>query len=332
MNDKLLKILVCPQCKGELEPSEQGGGVLNEGTLSCSACSKVYPVINGIPRFVELDNYGSSFGYQWNIFRKEQIDSFNGTTLSADRFWSETNWTPEAMKGKWVLDAGCGAGRFLDIAGTADAEIVGIDISSAIDAAKANLKGRENVHFVQASIYDLPFREGTFDLCYSIGVIQHTPEPDRSLRAIASMVRPDGEVAVTIYPRKPWTKLYSKYWLRPITKRMRQETLLKLIQGVMPIAFPITNLLFRIPGLGKIFMFAIPVTNYVHEKQLDRDQRYAWAILDTFDMLSPHFDQPMTELEATTALAEAGVAEFSKPTDLGANIVGKRKNLTTDRA
>ncbi len=177
------------------------------------------------------ENYASSFGYQWSLFRKEQIDSYNGTTLSADRFWSETDWTPERLKNKWVLDAGCGAGRFLDVAASSEGEIVGIDISSAIDAAKENLRGRENVHFVQASIYDLPFREGTFDLCYSIGVIQHTPGPERSLQSLATMVKPEGEIAVTIYPRKPWTKLYSKYWLRPITKRIKQERLLKLIRA-----------------------------------------------------------------------------------------------------
>ena len=138
-------------------------------------CVRQYPITNGIPRFVEAENYGLSFGYQWNLFRKEQIDSYNGTTLSADRFWSETGWTREELKDKWVLDAGCGAGRFLDVLTGSGANVVGIDISSAIDAAKENVTGRGGVHFVQASIYDLPFRDGTFDFVYSIGVIEHTP-------------------------------------------------------------------------------------------------------------------------------------------------------------
>lgn len=326
---KLLEILVCPGCHVSLDVETGDAGEIEQGSLGCSKCGKRYPIINGIPRFVESGNYASSFGYQWNLFRKEQIDSYNETTLSANRFWSETGWSAEGMRGKWVLDAGCGAGRFLDVAVVSEAEIVGIDISSAIDAAKENLKGRENVHFVQASIYDLPFREGTFDLCYSIGVIQHTPEPEKSLRSIAAMVRPEGEVAVTVYPRKPWTKLYSKYWLRPITKRIKQETLLKLIQGVMPVAFAVTNVLFRIPGLGKVFMFAIPVANYVHEKQLSRDQRYAWAILDTFDMLSPQFDLPMTHAEAARALEEGGIGDFTQPTKAAVNLVGKRLPVPT---
>src|SRR5205807_7280139 len=106
----------------------------------------------------------------------------------------------------------------------------------------------------QASIYELPFRPGVFDFVYCIGVIQHTPDPPASLASIAKMVGPGGEIAVTIYPRKPWTKLYSKYWYRPLTKRLKKERLLKLIQGLMPAAFPLTSFLFRIPVLGRAFM------------------------------------------------------------------------------
>ncbi len=326
MKKKLLEILSCPECLGDLQLTTTTDEVeINEGNLTCESCSKEYPITNGIPRFVEADNYAASFGYQWNLFRKEQIDSHNGTTLSADRLWTETGWAPGELKGNWVLDVGCGAGRFLDAASRSEGEIVGVDISSAVDAAKVNLEGRDNVHFVQASIYELPFKPGTFDKVYCIGVIQHTPDRDKSLRSIAEMVKPEGEIAVTIYPRKPWTKLFSKYWVRPITKRMKKETLLNLIQGVMPVVFPLTNVLFRIPVLGKAFMFAIPVANYVHDKQLNREQRYAWAILDTFDMLSPAFDQPMTEEEARKPLAESGF-EVSRKTFEGLNLVGNRRN------
>jgi SAM-dependent methyltransferase len=328
MKKKLLEILACPKCAGGLQLTTSDKEDIIEGHLTCGGCSETFPITNGIPRFVEPDNYASSFGYQWNLFRKEQLDTYNGTTLSADRLWSETSWTNTDLKGKWVLDAGCGAGRFLDAASRSEGQIVGIDISSAIDAAKENLGGRENVHFVQASIYELPFPEGAFDFVYCIGVIQHTPDPKASLAAIAKMVKPAGEIAVTIYPRKKWTKLFSKYWLRPVTKRLKKETLLKLIQGLMPVAFPVTDVLFRIPAVGKGFMFLIPVANYVHEQQLSRDQRYAWAILDTFDMLSPQFDQPQTEPEASAALGGNGIVEIKRLTNAALNLKGKKATRT----
>jgi len=326
MKERLLDILVCPNCRNslDLDAGERDGDEIVRGSLRCSECERAYPINDGIPRFVPADSYASSFGYQWNIFRKEQIDSYNGTTLSADRFWSETGWTREELEGKWLLDAGCGAGRFLDVSSQTGADVVGIDISSAIDAAKANLAGRENVHFVQASIYELPFADGTFDYSYCIGVIQHTPEPDKSLAAVAAAVKPGGRLAVTIYPRKPWTKLYSKYWYRPFTKRLSKETLLDLIRKVMPVAFPITDVLFRVPYASRVFRFVIPVANYVNEPQLSRDQRYSWAILDTFDMLSPYYDQPMTESEAMTALRSGGVEAVRNRLD-SINLVGKKE-------
>src|SRR5437868_5267249 len=131
MNEKLLEILACPKCAGDLRltASDKKENEIIEGGLECDLCSKAFPITNGIPRFVEPDNYASSFGYQWNLFRKEQLDTYNGTTLSADRFWSETAWNKEQLKDKWVLDAGCGAGRFLDAASQSEAQIVGIDIS-----------------------------------------------------------------------------------------------------------------------------------------------------------------------------------------------------------
>ena len=325
MKKKLLELLACPKCYGSLKAKNDDTDEILEGELECLNCAVKYPITNGIPRFVEPDNYASSFGYQWNLFRKEQIDSHNGTTLSADRFWKETAWTKDELKDKWILDVGCGAGRFLDVSSTAEANVIGIDISSAIDAAKENLKGRENVHFIQASIYELPFRPGTFDCCYCIGVIQHTPNPENSLRSIAEMVKKDGKIAVTIYERRRWrTMFYSKYWLRPITKRMSKETLLKVIQITMSVAFPVTNVLFRIPLLGRFFMFSIPIANYVHEKQLTPQQRYDWAVLDTFDMLSPQFDSPMNLAEASQVLVDSGIKEISSLPHHGVNIIGKK--------
>ena len=70
----------------------------------------------------------------------------------------------------------------------------------------------------------------------------------------------------------------------------------------MPFLFAITEVLFRLPVIGKLFRFAIPVANYVGVLPLDMQQRYRWALLDTFDMLSPAYDQPMTEQELRDSL------------------------------
>lgn len=327
MQIKLLDVLACPNCGGTLTctttETDSAGDVL-EGRLDCASGEHQFPIEKSIPRFVPRDNYASSFGYQWNRFKLEQIDSANGTKLSANRFYSETEWTEEWLKGKWVLDAGCGAGRFLDVASNSEAQVVGLDISSAIDAARANLAGRTNVHFVQASIYDPPFRAGAFDGVYCIGVVQHTPDPQQAMRSLPRMLRPGGRIAVTAYERKPWTMLHSKYLLRPLTKRVDKQKLLAAIKTAMPLMFPLTSVLYRLPLLGRLFMIAIPVTNYVHETTLTTRQRYDWAVLDTFDVLSPQFDQPRTQQEVEEALSAGGVVELKRLPNSGVNIVGAK--------
>jgi 2-polyprenyl-3-methyl-5-hydroxy-6-metoxy-1,4-benzoquinol methylase len=331
---KLLDVLACPECLGELTCAAQettSTGEIESGTLGCRKCAKQFSIREGIPRFVESDNYSASFGYQWNRFRAEQIDSINGTRISEQRFYQETSWTTEWLKGKWILDAGCGAGRFLDVAAKADAEVVGLDLSSAVDAAAKNLADRKNVHLVQASIYQLPFREGSFDGCYCIGVVQHTPDPQRTLRTLPCVLRSGGRIAITAYERKPWTKLYAKYWLRPFTKRINKQTLLSSIQKTMPVLFPLTDVLFRAPLVGRLFTFAIPVANYVREPALMREQRYNWAILDTFDMLSPEYDLPRTQEEVEQALSEAGVRNLQRISNAGLTITGKKDEAPPTR-
>jgi 2-polyprenyl-3-methyl-5-hydroxy-6-metoxy-1,4-benzoquinol methylase/uncharacterized protein YbaR (Trm112 family) len=325
MQTKLLDVLACPQCGGALTctaTETDSAGEVHEGRLDCASGAHQFPIEKSIPRFVPRDNYAASFGYQWNKFKLEQIDSANGTNLSAQRFYAETDWTRDWLKGKWILDAGCGAGRFVDVASDSEAEVVGLDISSAIDAARANLAGRSNVHFVQASIYELPFRTGAFDGVYCIGVVQHTPDPQQTMRTLPRVLRPGGLIAITAYERKPLTLLYAKYLLRPLTKRVNKQKLLAAIKGAMPVLFPITSVLFRLPLAGRLFEFTIPVANYVHERSLTRRQRYDWAVLDTFDMLSPQYDQPRTQQEVEEALTAAGIIEIKRIPNPGLNIVG----------
>ncbi|MGH9906463.1 MAG: methyltransferase domain-containing protein [Pyrinomonadaceae bacterium] len=324
MQLRLLDMLACPKCGGTLtcqvSETDSSGDVVS-GRLDCAGAHQ-FPIEGSIPRFVPRDNYAESFGYQWTRFRQEQIDSVNGTKLSAKRFYAETGWTTEWLAGKWILDAGCGAGRFLDVAANSEAEVVGLDISRAIDAARVNLAGRINVHFVQASIYEAPFRSGAFDGCYCIGVVQHTPDPQLTMQILPRMLRPGGRIAITAYERKPWTMLNTKYWLRPLTKRLDKQKLLAAIKSSMHILFPLTNVLFRLPLAGRLFKFAIPVANYVHEQSLSRQQRYDWAILDTFDMLSPQYDQPRTQQEIEKTLTAAGVVELRRLSNSGVNIIG----------
>jgi len=68
----------------------------------------------------------------------------------------------------------------------------------------------------------------------------------------------------------------------------------------------------------------IPVCNYVEKKDLGIKERYEWAVLDTFDMLSPTFDQPQTQKEVESALTASGVTQNKRLPNPGVNVVGTK--------
>lgn len=315
---RALDFLGCPKCRCALKLTQRlpaAGDVIEQGELSCPQCQQVYPVVRGIPRFVPADNYAESFGQQWNRYRTEQIDMLNGVSLTETRFITETGKTD--LKGQRVMEAGCGAGRFLEVASRLGADVVGVDLSNAVDAAAQTLADRPNVHLVQASIFELPFQRGVFDGVYSIGVLQHTPDPLGAIGPIFDVLKKHGWCTATVYERRRFTMLYSKYLARRLTTRLPSKVVTAFVEKTMPLAFPVTDVLFRLPKVGKLFRFAIPVANYVDEKALSREQRYQWAVLDTVDMLTPRYDNPQTEADLRHAFVQAGFTDVTRPSVIG---------------
>ncbi|MBL8919442.1 MAG: methyltransferase domain-containing protein [Myxococcaceae bacterium] len=327
MNDDLITILSEPGTGSPLSihrVDERRGQHVWEGTLR-SATGRDYPVRRGIPRFVPEDSYAHNFGLQWNRFRREQLDTEQGGALSRKRFESETGWS-HSLAGKWVLDAGCGAGRFAEVAASYGARLVAVDISSAVDATAESLAKYPQVDVVQGDLLNLPIRHAAVDFAYCIGVVQHTPDRARALRSVVDAVRGGGEFAFTIYPRKPWTKLHAKYLARNVTKRLDPELLLAMLERVMPSLFAVGDRLFRLPGLGRVARFASPFAVYLESERpgWSRDQRYRESLLDTLDMLAPRFDEPMTEDEVRDALAPLGPTALRFTGIAGLNVVGVR--------
>ena len=302
MHRKLLDVLVDPASGEPLAlVDDDGREWIEEGELVAPGGAR-YPIVRGVPRFVDSEAYSGSFGLQWNRFATVQLDSVSGSTVSRERFDSDTGWGANDIKGQWVVDCGCGAGRFAEIAAEYGAEVIAVDLSSAVDAVRENLGQLPNVHPVQADIRSLPVRSDAVTHLYSIGVLQHTPDAVASARALVEPLSPGARFALVIYGRKRWTKLNAKYWVRPLTRRIPPERLLAIIERVMPVLFPLTNVLFRVPVLGRFFQFVIPVANYLDRPGLNPSVRYDQAVLDTFDMLAPRYDNPATASEIDAGL------------------------------
>ena len=296
----LTSLLACPRCKKSLKTVGED--------MACPTCAVSFRILRGIPRFVPHENYADSFGLQWNRFAKTQIDSALGSNRSRDRFLYETLWDESRLKGKLVLDAGCGSGRFSEIALDLGARLIAIDYSSAVDAASANLSS-DSLLIAQGDLADLPLPGESLDFFYCIGVLQHTKSPEKIVAELLRCLKPGGEMTLTFYENSSWhVRLYSKYIVRPFTKRIPNKLLLSLIDHSSWIWFPITSFLFRLPRpIPRILRFIIPIANYVEFSYSNTRDARAEAILDTFDMLSPTYDKPIKKSEILKWVYDSGI-------------------------
>ena len=147
-----------------------------------------------------------------------------------------------------------------------------------VDAAHDTLRGRDNVHLVQADIFHLPFRRETFDAAYSIGVLHHTPDTREAFRSVASRVRSAGEFAVFIYAFGHY-HFFSDLW-RKVTTRMP----VRLLYGLTSLAVPL-YVLYRVPLIGMGLRLVFPMSQH---------PRARWRWLDTFDWYSPKYQHKHT--------------------------------------
>lgn len=304
MNKNLIERMRCPQSGQQLvwEMEES-----SEGCLVSELDRYLYPIRNGIPRFVPASNYADNFGLQWNHFAKTQLDSHSGHPISAERFWKATGWHSADMRDKWVLDVGCGSGRFAEIALNAGAHVVALDYSSSVDACWDNLKDYPNLHVVQGDIYALPFAPRSFDFVYSLGVLQHTPDVAKAFAALPPLVGNGGGLCVDYYEKSFKSSLLPKYWLRPFTSRIDKLRLFSLVKRAVPILLLLSHLLGRVPVIGKLLKRLVPVANYEGILPLSKVQLQEWALLDTFDWLSPVYDQPQSADTVRLWFEQAGL-------------------------
>ncbi len=255
----------------------------------------VFPAKNGAYRIVQDDNYSSNFGYQWNKFGETQVDKVSKLDISKQRFFAETGWDKENLSGKNILEVGSGAGRFTQIILDFTAgNVYSLDFSNAVEANFINNGPNERLTIFQASVYEMPFAKAQFDKVICIGVLQHTPDVERSVRSLIEMAKPGGEVIVDFYPlRGWWTKLHAKYLLRPWTKKMSHEKLYKKIERNIDWLIKTYRFFSKI-GLGKVCNRFLPICDIdgTLPKGLSKEQLRELCVLDTFDMFSPQYDQP----------------------------------------
>jgi SAM-dependent methyltransferase len=231
----------------------------------------------------DFESYAASFGRQWNRYEVLRPEEDEAT------FLVKTGIAPDELSGRFVLDAGCGGGRYARLVGSHGARVIGVDLSSAVAKAAQLCESLANVAIVQADLLDLPLADGAFDLVYSIGVLHHTPDARRAFAQIARKVKAGGRLAVWLYRRNALAQEWLNSGLRSVTTRLPARVL-------EPIC----------AGLGAIG--SIPILNRTLNKIANFSNHQDWIlrVCDNFDWYAPRYQSHHTIDELKSWFREEG--------------------------
>lgn len=293
--------------------------LVHEGERMVCAKGHAFPVKDGIPRLLlGTDTYADAFGEQWNLYRTTQLDSYTGSTISRDRLrrclgeelWARLHGTARVD----VLEVGCGAGRFTEVLlENAAAHVTSADLSSAVEANQVNCPQSPRHRIVQCDVTALPYRPGSYPLVVCLGVIQHTPDPQRTIRALYEATAPGGWLVIDHYTRSlsHYTKV-SALMLRPILKRLSPRMGTIATEKLTAMWFPLHRKVRRHKGLQYLLSRVSPLLTYYHTyPQLEDRLQYEWALLDTHDHLTDYYKHFMSVAQMRSILAGLGAIEIT---------------------
>jgi len=294
MKKEIVEILCCISCYSSLnlQIDEQSNEEIIRGHLICETCHVKYPIINSIPRIVPAKmlyiekKTCDSFDFAWKHYGRQLSDNLNSEFLSLVRPWKASDF-----QDKVVLDVGCGAGRLSRLAASYGAKhVFSIDLSSAVEEAFELSKNYSNIHFFQASLFNLPFKK-EFDIIFSLGVLHHTPNSFLGFKSILKSLNVGGKVGIWVYGKEgnevmgPLMSLF-----RIITTRLNSNTrkrLSKIIIIMVEVFYVSTSKFFNNLFYGDYLKYfnkvlsrvdreyvafdfmSTPIIKYISKKELD---------------------------------------------------------------
>jgi SAM-dependent methyltransferase len=245
---------------------------------------------------------------EWNRWPRTQFEFENiGRPMEGHttRMWERiTHVAPQDVCDRTIVEFGCGPGRFLDVIRSKGGYAVGIDLSSAVDAARHNFRNDPDVLIVQGDLLHPPFRAGAMDGGYTIGVLHHTPDPAAGVAALAQVVRPDGWLAGCVYSK-------DDFYDYPSVQRFRR--LHQLLKPYIGYAFATAYARLAAYGIAPILQ---QIKKFEWWKTVQYIERHLlvcvrlkdprWRVLDIFDAITPTIATTHTPDEVRDWLVQAG--------------------------
>jgi 2-polyprenyl-3-methyl-5-hydroxy-6-metoxy-1,4-benzoquinol methylase len=141
------------------------------------------------------ESFAATFDSKMNMYdTRKRMDVIYNELLTQD------------IKGKSLLDAGCGTGWFSKMAVERGAVVTSMDLGENL---LQEVKKKCESTRVVGSILEMPFENDSFDVIVSSEVIEHTPNPHKAIEELARVLKPNGILVLTT-PNKFW---YFSIWI-----------------------------------------------------------------------------------------------------------------------
>jgi len=293
------------------------------------------PLAGGnVLRFVPKSNYADSFGYEWTRYSRTYSDETIGANVSRSRLELVLGFPLDFLEGKTILEVGCGAGRFTEHLVRNAKQVIAADLSEAVHSNAA--LGALNLLAIQADLYDLPSFSEPIDVIFCRGVIQHTPDPSASIRALFDQVKPGGLIIFDVYRRTGSEWRNFKYFWRKIVQRVTTiENFDSFINRHGSLLYRIHHAVHHLANVWRPLRRMIAKTplywhmNYDNQyPQMSVAQRVQVFKNELIDMFFAHYDQPMTAEEVLGTLGSIGQRPYSY--DLERNIFRCKKSANME--
>jgi len=201
---------------------------------TCAVCGRGFALggaVGDLRLTPDGNGVGDSFDRQWRRYHRGDFERESlygaGPESELEGFLGAFACGREDLRGRWILDAGCGSGRLAQSLGRLGANVVAIDLidSLAMTGAANRLP---NVHYLQADLMHPPFVPRSFDLVWSAGVLHHTGAPRRGLQRLAELVAPGGALAVWLYSARRFSPFLAMRTLMPWVRWLPERELMRL--------------------------------------------------------------------------------------------------------
>ena len=206
MKSTTIDLLACPNCKMPLAFIGTDGEIILTGNLTCLQCCKDYPILNGIPYFIqtaELTGFNRRFSrmYDWFswIYTAFSKCAFAYIGMNEEQGRREITDRLDPRGGR-VLEVSIGPGVNLPyIVNRADVgEVFGLDISPGqLQRCQRYVTKKDwSVDLFLGNGEQLPFRDDSFEGVFHVGGINFFNNKKAAIDEMIRVAKPGARIII----------------------------------------------------------------------------------------------------------------------------------------